>query len=433
MASPGMTTPDLVGPSGLASRPAARAPARQKLLKRHNLALVLREIAHGENLTRAQVAARTGLTKATVSALVEVLREARLVIEGDPAKGMLGRPGSPLRLNPRGPVGLGIEINVDYVSSCLVDLTGEMHFRYATTSDNRQLDARAILVSAVSNARRTCSEAEAAGLHIAGMGIAVPGLVDYNGVLLKAPNVVALQNVPVAELVSEMLGIEFQERHCDNEANLAALAELWFRQDLGLQNFVRVSGEIGVGAGIVVGGSLLRGVRGLAGEIGHVVVDPYGRACGCGGRGCLEQIAGQEALLRAAHLTDQPPATLHGTAEGPAAQLRRQAELGNETTLSALTHAGRGIGVALSALLNIIDVPTVVLGGLYADLAPWLLQPITTELHTRALTHTTATPVDVRISTLGTDASLRGAAARTIQSILDDPAPWSPGALNLVQ
>jgi predicted NBD/HSP70 family sugar kinase len=234
--------------------------------------------------------------------------------------------------------------------------------------------------------------------------------------------------VPVAELISEMLGIEFQEKHCDNEANLAALAELWFRQDLGLQNFVRVSGEIGVGAGIVVGGKLLRGVRGLAGEIGHVVVDPYGRACGCGGRGCLEQIAGQEALLRAAHLTDHAPAT-----EGPAAQLRRQAELGNETTLSALTHAGHGIGVALSALLNIIDVPTVVLGGLYADLAPWLLQPITAELHTRALSHTTATPVDVRISTLGTDASLRGAAARTIQRILDDPAPWTPSALNLVQ
>lgn len=427
MADPGMTTPDLVGASGLDSRSAARAPARQKLLKRHNLALVLREIAHGENPTRAQVAARTGLTKATVSALVEVLREARLVIEGDPAKGLLGRPGSPLRLNPRGPVGLGIEINVDYVSSCLIDLTGEMHFRHVTASDNRLLDARAILVSAVSNARRTCSEAEAAGLQIAGMGTAVPGLVDYNGVLLKAPNVLALQNVPVAELISEMLGIEFQEKHCDNEANLAALAELWFRQDLGLQNFVRVSGEIGVGAGIVVGGKLLRGVRGLAGEIGHVVVDPYGRACGCGGRGCLEQIAGQEALLRAAHLTDHAPAT-----EGPAAQLRRQAELGNETTLSALTHAGHGIGVALSALLNIIDVPTVVLGGLYADLAPWLLQPITAELHTRALSHTTATPVDVRISTLGTDASLRGAAARTIQRILDDPAPWSPSALNLV-
>ena len=424
MADPGMTTPDLVGASGLDSRSAARAPARQKLLKRHNLALVLREIAHGENPTRAQVAARTGLTKATVSALVEVLREARLVIEGDPAKGLLGRPGSPLRLNPRGPVGLGIEINVDYVSSCLIDLTGEMHFRHVTASDNRLLDARAILVSAVSNARRTCSEAEAAGLQIAGMGTAVPGLVDYNGVLLKAPNVLALQNVPVAELISEMLGIEFQEKHCDNEANLAALAELWFRQDLGLQNFVRVSGEIGVGAGIVVGGKLLRGVRGLAGEIGHVVVDPYGRACGCGGRGCLEQIAGQEALLRAAHLTDHAPAT-----EGPAAQLRRQAELGNETTLSALTHAGHGIGVALSALLNIIDVPTVVLGGLYADLAPWLLQPITAELHTRALSHTTATPVDVRISTLGTDASLRGAAARTIQRILDDPAPWSPSAL----
>jgi predicted NBD/HSP70 family sugar kinase len=427
-----MSSPDLVAPGGLGIRTVAPAPARQKLLKRHNLALVLREIANGENPIRAQVAARTGLTKATVSALVEVLRDARLVIEGDPAKGMLGRPGSPLRLNPRGPVGLGIEINVDYVSSCLVDLTGQMHFRHATASDNRQLDARAILVSAVSNARQTCADADATGLQIAGIGIAVPGLVDYNGVLLKAPNVLALQNIPVAELICDMLGTQFQEKHCDNEANLAALAELWLRQDPSLQNFVRISCEIGVGAGIVVGGKLLRGVRGLAGEIGHVAVDPYGRACGCGARGCLEQIAGQEALLRAAHLSAHTPTTtLHG-AEGPATQLRHQAEAGDPTTVSALTHAGHGIGVALASLLNIVDVPTVVLGGLYADLAPWILPPITAELHTRALSHTTASPLDVRVSTLGPDASLRGAAARTIQNILDDPAPWCPAAHNLV-
>jgi len=425
-----MSSPGLVGGPGLDARAGARLPARQKLLKRHNLALVLREIAHGQNPTRAQVAARSGLTKATVSALVEVLREAGLVIEGDPAKGLLGRPGSPLALNPHGPVGLGIEINVDYVSSCIIDLTGEMHFRHVTASDNRLLDARAIMVSAVVNARRTCSQAEAAGLQIAGLGIGVPGLVDYHGVLLKAPNVLALQNVPVAELISEMLGIDIQEKHCDNEANLAALAELWFCPDTAAQNFVRVSGEIGVGAGIVIGGKLLRGVRGLAGEIGHVVVDPYGRACGCGGRGCVEQIAGQEALLRAARVAAQPSATLHSP-DGPAGILLRQAEHGDQDTLSALTHAGHALGVALSALLNIIDVPTVILGGLYADLAPWLLAPITTELHTRTLSHTTTTPVNVRVSTLGADACLRGAAARTTQRILDDPAPWSPSALNL--
>jgi predicted NBD/HSP70 family sugar kinase len=426
-----VATADLVVLPSLDSRPRGRVPAHQKLLKRHNLALVMREIAGGENPTRAQIAARIGLTKATVSALVEILRDAGLVVEGDPTKGQLGRPGSPFRLNPRGPVGLGIEINFDYVSSCIVDLTGEMRFRRVTISDNRLLDAPAILQVAAHNAMGTCAEAESSGLRVAGMGIGVPGLVDRNGILLRVPKIPSLQNVPVAELVSEMLDIEFQEKNCDNEANLAALAEFWFRQDTGLQNFVRVSAETGVGAGIVVGGKLVRGVRGLAGEIGHVVVDPDGPSCSCGGRGCLAQVAGHEALLRAAGVRWRAVA-MHGP-EAAAAPLLRRATLGDEATLAALARAGRALGLALSALVNIVDVPTVVLGGLYAELAPWLLEPVKAELHSRVLVeYSHDTPVDVRLSSLGMDATVRGAAAWTVQRIIDDPAAWSPAALALV-
>ena len=427
-----MATADLLVLPSLDNRPRGRVPAHQKLLKRHNLALVLREIAGGENPTRAQIAARSGLTKATVSALVEILRDAGLIIEGDPTKGQLGRPGSPFRLNPRGPVGLGIEINFDYVSSCVVDLIGEMRFRRVTISDNRHLDATAILQSAAHNAAWTCAEAESSGLRVAGMGIGVPGLVDRDGILLRVPKIPSLQNVPVAELVSEMLDIEFQEKNCDNDANLAALAEFWFRQDADLQNFVRVSAEPGVGAGIVVGGKLVRGVRGLAGEIGHVVVDPDGPSCSCGGRGCLAQVAGYEALLRAAGVRWPVEATMHGP-EAVAAPLLHRATVGDEPTLAALARAGRALGLALSALVNIVDVPTVVLGGLYAELAPWLLEPIRAELCSRVLVeYSHNTPVDVRLSNLGMDATLRGAAAWTVQRIIEDPAAWSPAALALV-
>ncbi len=97
-------------------------PARPQLLKRRNLALVLGEIATSKRLSRAQLSSRTGLTKATVSTLVDALMEAGLVVEHDPERGLIGRPGSPVTLNPRGPAGLGIEINVDYVSLCIVDL-----------------------------------------------------------------------------------------------------------------------------------------------------------------------------------------------------------------------------------------------------------------------------------------------------------------------
>ena len=117
-------------------------PARQQLLKRQNLSLVLRQIAASQRLSRAQLSAQTGLTKATVSTLVDALMDVGLVVERDPERGLIGRPGSPLSLNPRGPAGLGIEINVDYVSCCVLDLTGSVRFRRTILGDNRPLNPR---------------------------------------------------------------------------------------------------------------------------------------------------------------------------------------------------------------------------------------------------------------------------------------------------
>ena len=200
----------------------------------------------------------------------------------------------------------------------------------------------------------------------------MPGLVDFDGVLHRAPNLLEWQGIALAEIVADMLGRPLQSVYCDNEANLAALGELWFGRRKNLQDFVFVSGEIGVGAGIVIGGELFRGVRGLGGELGHVTVDPMGPPCSCGGRGCLERMAGQEALLEAAGLPKEAGATIGG----PVPELVRRAMAGEPTTLHSLEKAGIALGIALSAFLNVLDLPTVVLGGFYAKLAPWLIGPL---------------------------------------------------------
>ena len=257
----------------------ARVPARQQLLKRHNLSLVLRQVTASRSLSRAQLAARTGLTKATVSTLVDALMDARLVVERDPERGFIGRPGSPLSLNPQGPSGLGMEINVDYVSCCVVDLTGAVRFRKTIVSGNRLLRPEVVLQRAVRAASLMWRQADAAGLTVFGLGVGVPGLVDFDGVLPRAPNLLEWQGIAPAEVVADMLGRPLQSLYCDNEANLAALGELWVGIRNSLRDFVFVSGEIGVGAGIVIDGELFRGVQGLGGELGHVTVDPMGPAC----------------------------------------------------------------------------------------------------------------------------------------------------------
>jgi predicted NBD/HSP70 family sugar kinase len=140
-----------------------------------------------------------------------------------------------------------------------------------------------------------------------------------------------------------------------------------------------VSGEIGVGGGIVVGGELFRGVRGFAGEIGHVSVQPDGPRCRCGARGCLEQVAGQEAILRAAGLTGVVGTSI-GQPGGSVAELLARARAGDRDTLRAVESAGRALGMGLSATVNIVDPSTVILGGLYAALEPWLSKPLAEEL-----------------------------------------------------
>jgi len=408
--------------------PLSSAPARQQLLKRHNLSLVLRQIAASRGLSRAQLAARTGLTKATVSTLADALMQAGLVVECDPERGLIGRPGSPLSLNPRGPAGLGIEINVDYLSCCIVDLTGTVRFRQMITGDNRLLPPEAVLRRAIRAASLVWRKADAEGLTVLGVGVGVPGLVDFDGVLHRAPNLLEWQGIAPAEVVADMIGRPLRSVYCDNEANLAALGELWFGRRADLQDFVLVSGEIGVGAGIVIGGELFRGVRGLGGELGHVTVDPMGPECSCGGHGCLERVAGQEALFAAAALPAKALATGYVRDGGSVAEIIRRAVAGEARTLLALAEAGTALGVALSAFLNVLDLPTVVLGGFYAELAPWLIEPVTTELHDRVVNHSWS-PTEVVVSSLGGEASVRGAAGITIRRIIDDPVALIPEVL----
>ena len=398
-----------------------RSPARQDALRPHNLALVLQHIATGEPVTRARLAAATGLTKTTVSSLVDDLVSARLVVElGPEARGEIGRPGSALALDPSGYAGIGLEINVDYIAVCLANLVGEVRYLRTRARDNRSQSPAKVLGRAVRMIGTALARAEAARLTVAGLGVAVPGPVETDSGLLRlAPNL-GWVDVPVAAILADRLAGLDLAVVVDNEANLAALGELWFGGHHDLADFIHVSGEIGVGGGVVLSEELFRGVRGFAGEIGHVVVQPDGPRCRCGARGCLEQVAGQEAILRAAGLTGAVGTSI-GQPGGSVAELLARARAGDPGTLRAVESAGRALGIGLSATVNVVDPSTVVLGGLYAALEPWLRGPLLEELSERAITHRWS-PVQLLASRLGPDAAVRGAAGVVVKRVLSEPA-----------
>jgi predicted NBD/HSP70 family sugar kinase len=362
----------------------------QQSVRRQNLALVLREIADGEPVSRAGVAQRTGLTRGTVSSLVEELIADDLVTELAAERGGTGRPASPLQLNRSGPAGLGVEIGVDDVGVCVVDLSGAVRARRRVPSDHRDREPAVGLDRAAELAAEVVAEA---GLRVEGAGVALPGVVGRDGVLQRAPNLPRWVDVAVDAELAARLGLPVD---VGNEADLAAVAELWF--GAGPADFVHVSGGIGVGGGIVLGGELFRGPGGRAGELGHVVVDPDGPPCSCGGRGCLEQLAGQLALLALAGAADVEDLL---RSPGPAVAV-----------------AGRALGVALAGVVNLVDVPAVVLGGLYARLGDPLAAAVTAELRARV----PARPgVAVRLSGPGTGGALRAAGAAVVRRRLRHP------------
>jgi predicted NBD/HSP70 family sugar kinase len=181
-----------------------------------------------------------------------------------------------------------------------------------------------------------------------------------------------------------------------------------------------VSGEIGVGGGIIVGGELFRGTQGFGGEFGHMTVDPGGRPCACGSRGCLETIVGLEALLELAGLDPSGASTTTGSGE-PVAALAARARAGDEQALAALRDAGRWLGVAIASAANLLNFQAAVLGGFFAQLSTWLAAPIARELEVHVLASDWAVP-RVLPSTLGPEAAVRGAAALSLRRVLADPA-----------
>src|SRR6185503_3459004 len=287
----------------MGSESAPAGLANQRAVRRHNLGVVLRHLSDHGPRSRATIALETGLNKTTVSSLVTELIGLELLVErGLEQRGTVGRPGQVVELSGEGVVALGLEINVDYLAVRALDLTGAERHRSLDVKDNRPVPVGEVLDRLAGLAKAALDAVQAEGLRPVGATVALPGLVDAaNGALLVAPNL-NWNDVPVVDELHERLSGPGFPLAADNEANLAALAELWEGTARGFTDVLYVSGEIGVGAGIIIGGELFRGAQGFGGEFGHMTVDPGGKPCACGSRGCLETVAGLEALLELAGL-----------------------------------------------------------------------------------------------------------------------------------
>lgn len=393
--------------------------AGQGDVRRNNLEVVLRHLSTVGPDSRAGIAARAGLTRATVSRLVAELIELGVVREtGRAGGGRAGRPSTRLELGDT-VLAIGTEVNVDYLAVLVIDIAGHEVLR-----ERRPFDASVgpdasiqALVELIRRTRRRLAARRGRPAPVvAGVTVAVPGLVDVaEGLVAEAPNL-RWRDVAVAEPLRRALGPRTTPVHVGNDANLAAIAEYRSGEWAGTPNLVYITGEVGIGGGIIVGGQPLLGTRGYGGEVGHMNVMPGGPLCGCGRRGCWEACIGLNALLQSARHQprgDAPP-------ERKIEPIVERARAGDPRTLDVLDELGRWIGVGAANLANLFDPQVIILGGYFVDLGDWILPAARDALESGTL----ARPSDnlrLATSTLGFTAAAQGGAIHAIERIMSDP------------
>ncbi|MEO5745832.1 MAG: ROK family transcriptional regulator [Terracoccus sp.] len=392
--------------------------ARQQSLRTHNLALVLRAVVEAPGpLTRARIAGALGLTRATVSDLVDRLIAARLVDELEPELvGRAGRPGMLLAPHRGGVAGLGLEIQVDHLAVRVTTLDGSSLGEAREAGDHRASDPAVVARRLGRLAAQVITQLPLE-IELAGACVSVPALLrSGSGIVALAPNL-GWSGIDLIPLLAQHPDLGALPIELGNDADLSARAETRARAVAGgmarvEQSFLYIAGEVGIGGAIVVDGEPARGQHGWSGEIGHTVIDRSGPRCACGATGCLEQYAGLDVIRRRSGLS------VETTADQLLDRARRSIRVRR-----SLQWASSAIGVAVATTLNLVDVERVVLGGVYARLFDHLAPGIEREVRARVLA-ARWTPVEVVAALAGPDSAAKGAGWRVLDGVVADPARW---------
>ncbi|MBN2048282.1 MAG: ROK family transcriptional regulator [Anaerolineaceae bacterium] len=395
----------------------------QGTLRKVNLTAVLNRLRQQAPISRADLADETGLNKATITRLIADLIEHGFVRETGTRSSSTGRPSILLELDPDAGYIIGVRLDIDYSTVILTNFAAEVIWRYEephSTKDGQekiQQNLLNLIKMAEDHAPKT-------GRPILGLGLSLPGLVDVDsGALLFAPNL-GWRNVPMREWLQQYFDCPI---YVDNEANLAALGESYFGAARDCDYVLHVNITSGVGAGIVVHQQIFPGTSGLAGEVGHMTIDPHGPRCNCGNIGCWETFVSGPAIFRQMRdlILDGQSSILDIEMLDNFNRLSvplvvEAAENGDPVAEAILNSTSDYIGLGLANLINLLNPQRVVLGGYLCPAYPRMLKTISDVVQNRAL-RWTRDASEIVIAQYGSDASLMGAIATIYNHALSFP------------
>lgn len=379
---------------------------------------VLEIIWRHRRISRADIARRTGLARSTVSEVVSDLLETELVVEGGDGPSRGGRRPIMLEFNDQAHVILGVDMGSTHVSAVLTDLRGnELAWEHEEHPVRTDPEGTGVLIMRLCNA--CLSGFEGARKRLLGVGVAVPSPVDPN-----RPKQVSDVLLPhwsghgVLEHLQMSYGVPVL---VDNDANIGTLAEHWWGAGRGLDDFTYVKLGTGIGSGHMISGAVYRGATGVAGEIGHMVIDPEGNPCACGNRGCLETLVGTRALVaRAVALAQEAGGSALQSPDITIDSIEDAALAGDPVALQVVDEAATHLSSAMAAILNLLNPSAIVLGGSLSRLGGMLLAPIRERVRTQTLVNSAAA-ASILATELGPHATARGAATLVLDEALKDP------------
>jgi predicted NBD/HSP70 family sugar kinase len=375
-------------------------------LKEENRKRVIDALRTTGVASRAELGRLTGLSRSTISTIVGDLLESGLVDERDvpPTESAhAGRPPVMISLNGSAGLALGIDFGHRHLRVAVSDLSQTV---LAETWEEMDVDhsAEEGLDAAAEFVDRVIAEAGVARERVIGAGMGLPAPIDRNGGTVHDDSILpGWVGVDAAAEASDRLGLQVE---VDNDANLGALAESVWGAAKGKSEVAYIKVATGIGAGLISGGKLNRGVNGIAGEIGHTLVAESGPVCRCGNRGCLETLASARAITGLLSESRREPVSTR--------RLLELNEAGDAAAQRLIAEAGRAIGLAVANVCNLLNPECVVVGGDLGAAGETLLDPLRRTVERIAIP-SAVERMEIVPGVLGERAELLGALALVMQ------------------
>lgn len=378
--------------------------ADQMLVKKINQKILLNEIVVNSPISRARLSEITGLNKSTVSSQINTLIEKKLIFEIGQGKSSGGRKPVMLVFNKNAGYSIGIDLGVDYINAILTDLKGNIVLDENQHLDNPSTEIIKDLLFTI--IQRLKAQMPDSPYGLIGIGLGVPGLINREQQIVFTPNITWNYDIDLKTLIEQEFNVPV---FVENEANAGAYGEKIFGTAKNYENLVYVSVSTGIGIGIIIKNELYRGVKGFAGEMGHVTIDLNGLKCNCGNRGCWELYASEKALLKSL------PNHLQKVSHQEIINLANQ---NDAEILMGLENFGYYLGIGLTSILNTFNPQAVIIRNDIVEELPMVLNSIRNSISSR-IYHQLADSYELLLSSLGKNAPALGASSLVIEHFLE--------------